>query len=68
MDWRSFETAPKDGSRIDLWAVNVFGEGKRFPDCHWSPFGGTFRWIGLREDSRQRWKATHWMPIPAPPK
>lgn len=65
---RPIDTAPKDGTEIDLWSVNG-----RWPECkwdntrlewvHWS-LGGfdVMCWCVLGE------QVTHWTPIPAPPK
>lgn len=63
--WMSFETAPKDGTLIDVWA-----NGFRVPDV----------WYGFDADCRQNiWmdcggplsaseaKPTHWRPRPADP-
>jgi hypothetical protein len=70
--WRPIETAPKDGTRVDLWAKSWLPafdrfESKRFADCVWMngdqmcnrpPY-----WLNLHKD----WHPTHWMPLPAPP-
>ena len=34
-DWQPIETAPKDGTVIDLWMVDEAGEGKRIPNAYW---------------------------------
>lgn len=36
MDWQPIETAPRDGTVIDLWTVSETGAGLRYPDAHWS--------------------------------
>jgi hypothetical protein len=70
--WQPIETAPKDGTRVDLCAKSWLPafdrfESKRFPDCVWmkgdpmcnrSPY-----WLNLAKD----WHPTHWMPLPALP-
>lgn len=74
-DWRDIRTAPKDGTKIDLWVVFPDG-GRRWPDASWklagqTAFSGPDNWAsqdgvplhGLVD----RPVATHWMPPPAPP-
>lgn len=64
-EWRSIETAPKDGTKFDAWVPSRFG-GHRMTDL-------SFGWRGkLRQDGEltkaelPRWP-THWMALPAPP-
>lgn len=33
--WQSIETAPRDGTRIDLWLVDETGKGWREPDAYY---------------------------------
>lgn len=72
-DWQPIETAPRDGTRIDLWGRNLLHyakRGERIVNVDW----GTVRdWMGCeREDWRhgrgEGFRPTHWMPIPAPPR
>lgn len=62
--WRPIETAPKDGTEIDLWH-----EGDRIADAYWK--GG--RWWAPNFDYDGcdgvigGPPPTHWMPLPAPP-
>lgn len=81
MGWQPIETAPRDGTVIDLW----HDELGRTPDCKWGlpehccGEAGQYcdsEWHSLKED----WVSTtfnemlddlaytHWMPLPAPPK
>ena len=53
MQWQSIETAPKDGTPIDLWHTGKF----RCENCWWDG-----AWIGAPDDN-----VTHWMPLPNPP-
>lgn len=75
MTWQPIETAPKDGTIVDLWvqgAMQANGEysQRRSPQCHsngwdWiSPLDGDWEYGGGR-----MWgcRPTHWMPVPAPP-
>lgn len=64
-DWQPIETAPKDGTRVDLWVTD-----RRVADSWWSlshngwidPQGG---WDG--EYDRLEGEPSHWMPPPPPP-
>ena len=64
MSWQPIETAPKDGTVIDLWA-----DGQRLPNCKW-------RYGGWSQEYAEHPSAhfdiydepTHWMPLPEPPK
>lgn len=64
-EWRSIETAPKDGTRVLLWIVSEspYHEDHAMPGVgHWTEWngGGWVRW--------HRGTPTHWMPLPEPPK
>ena len=64
--WQPIETAPKDGTLVDLWA------GERIADCAWnvpsncwaersvSSFSGRPYWAVVNNP-------THWMPLPTAP-
>lgn len=74
-NWRPIETAPKDGTPVDLWVVGV--RTGRMPACHW----GYHDWLNGKPVGEQGWfhpfenqrdggpspKPTHWMPVPEPP-
>lgn len=73
--WQPIETAPKDGSIIDLWVElrnNQFAgsfRAQRYTNMHWE----VYRWRGgWRGDDLSHLigdiRATHWMPLPTPPK
>src|SRR5687768_17616745 len=36
--WQQIETAPKDGTGIDLWVPVSSERGKRVPDAWWDPY------------------------------
>lgn len=76
--WQDIDTAPKDGTVIDLW---IEDQG-RFTDCHWGHTEHTCGEAGQYCDSEwhaekpgwcwgtlneQITGATHWMPRPADP-
>jgi hypothetical protein len=77
MTWQPIETAPKDGTLVDIW---VTGKG-RYTDCRWQE-----AWTATRGDGKTRpagwlWltgydeyseifqpaAVSHWMPLPASP-
>jgi len=79
--WRLIESAPKDGTLIDLFTEGGF----RFPSCRWNPSYNP----GYEEDGLGFWEElvsgtvdkftgigpygcsdddfSHWQPLPAPP-
>lgn len=74
-DWQPIETAPKDGTRVDLWTGGRRVTGAFYKDDGWTVWvrwvrdkrqtsgglpTGTHRYTGV--DS-----PTHWMPLPEPP-
>lgn len=70
--WRPIESAPKDGTLIDLWAKcwtshNDKWMYQRFPNCYWCDHkfidNAKPEWVNLNKE----WFPTHWMPIPEPP-
>lgn len=93
MGWQPIETAPKDGTKIDVWVrdfsigeagVVTFQDVGRVTEVYWGEevyhyFGDT----GTKREPDERWvywdcphharlevggrRATHWMPLPAPP-
>lgn len=67
-EWQPIETAPKDGTRIDLWIkwwrydTDTF-VGRRHTDCLWSI--SDKKWCSAHPLTAG--KVTHWIAIPAPP-
>ena len=63
--WRSIDSAPKDGTFIDLWSP---AHGRRIPDCKWSVRRKSWMLPGgvitIPDDGVS---VTHWQPLPAPP-
>lgn len=74
MTWEPIATAPKDGTRIDIWAKCWLADrdrfvARRFTDCFWTKGDSmTNRREGWSNVDTSHY-ATHWMPItpgPAP--
>lgn len=74
--WQSIDTAPKDGSPVDMWCVRTHCHGevthKRVCDVRWGEMANQFTgkiydgWIGLGEVYAEL-EPTHWMPLPPLP-
>lgn len=70
-EWQPIETAPKDGTHIDLWA-----DGERLADCFWAEgedYGhDDCHWRQCYAEASSSFQTaydpSHWMPLPAPPK
>jgi hypothetical protein len=69
-EWQPIETAPKDGTRIDLFGTSGRHQ-LRVPDCYWHRKAQ--RWLTKHHDKdgysalRLPFAPTHWQPLPAPP-
>jgi hypothetical protein len=72
--WQPIETAPKDGTKVDLWVA--YGEGKtkgeRWPDAWFGEHPFTEESGPVWQDDvvpieGERTTATHWRPIPKGP-
>jgi len=72
MRWLPIKTAPKDGTRVDLWGINHLHYarmGRRVVNVSW---GAVRDWAGNERDDWQTghgedFEPTHWMPLPPPP-
>lgn len=83
MEWQPIETAPKDGTKVDLWVITrgcYENKDERIPDASWEDGGwgtcetlqGTyghwhFEYDGPAKKGHHCVKPTHWMPLPNPP-
>jgi hypothetical protein len=70
-DWQPIETAPKDGTEIDLWVKAPptqlsGGSYGRVPDC-WFAFDEWRTWDVFEGETVTVNNVTHWMPRPEPP-
>lgn len=68
-EWLPIESAPKDGTEIDVWCPDTDLElpGFRIANVWWCGADRKWRAYG---DGRMRWvtQPTHWQPLPAPPR
>ncbi len=68
-EWQPLKTAPRDGSKLDVWTEN----GVRYVDVFWYegpafPEGAFVYYYSNLRDLIDVDDATHWMPRPAPPR
>lgn len=65
-EWQPIETAPRDGTEV--FAVARFDGSycKNRYHGHYTKFENE-KWV-ISGTRRQKFRPTHWMPIPAPPK
>jgi len=72
--WQPIETAPKDGTVVDLWGELFHDKSHcRFPDCYWTLMtnwkGDEYEgWFLGSGNGRSSLTPTHWKPRDAPPK
>ena len=75
MEWQPIETAPKDGTVIDVWLGGIsesdrkfYCDGDTFRSPAWAWREGKFRPLGGLNITQVVFvQPTHWMPLPAPP-
>lgn len=60
--WQPIETAPKDGTEIDVWCASA--GGFRIPSVIWEDRYGAFF---SAEEGVLGDDISHWMPLPQPP-
>jgi hypothetical protein len=76
-EWQPIETAPKDGTLVDVWVIGYSNEPKRFTDAwfseghwwyaEWAPDCEVHA-LDLNDEHTLPSEVTHWMPLPEPPK
>ena len=71
--WKPIETAPKDGTPVDLWGKNRLSYDQHSSRRVNVKFGPVLDWFGQERNDWQHgrgedYEPTHWMPIPVPPK
>ena len=73
--WLDIESAPRDGTPLDLWIIFTDG-GYRWPSARWMLAGehsctGPANWCSHEKFPLHAFTekpiATHWQPLPAPP-
>lgn len=69
--WEPIESAPKNGARIDLWAVHAeTGDGYRVSDCWWhkaQEIWKTYNHNGAGYNLLKNKTPTYWRKCPGPP-
>lgn len=68
LSWQPIETAPKDGTKIDLWVNwSEVGEWYRSPDAYWTGSDWMLSSGFTILQYKYTLSATHWMPAPTGP-
>lgn len=67
--WQPIETAPRDGTNIDLWVKTKDCFECRLPNCFFCTETGAWYVKGDfgEYEPLDGGMPTHWMPLPAPP-
>src|SRR5712691_13347356 len=68
--WQDIESAPKDGTELDLWCVNISrgsNRAMRFPAMFWDQENRCWEDCHSYIILEPKWRPTHWMPPPTPP-
>ena len=70
-DWQPIETAPKDGTYVDLWGQRNWDYSYgRSIHCRYRDYPDAPGWFFEKGPHRiitQVYDPTHWMPLPKPP-
>lgn len=65
--WREIESAPLDGTLVDLWLEEKTGERFRFPQCLCRAGFWYSNFAPLGQSCPLEGNPVYWMPIPPPP-
>ena len=74
MDWRTIDTAPKDGTVVLIFAAGETGSNNQTVKmAYWDDTDGWTEALGdgyaeSWSGTIGNWGVTHWMPLPEPPK
>lgn len=67
-NWQTIESAPKDGTKIDLWVVFERTGAMRITDCYWNKMLDDWQLTDNNAaDYMVRPKIEYWMPVPMLP-
>lgn len=68
MSWQPIDTAPRDGTTVDVWCQYSDGSSGRIVDCCFKD-GRWVRLVGTRDAYWINYivPPTHWQPLPPPP-
>ena len=65
LGWQPIQTAPIDGTPVDIWRPSCWGGGERIPNMRGVVMNVFFEPVGAGPCCVR--DATHWMPIPKSP-
>lgn len=68
MEWQPIETAPKDGTQVDVYISEL---QERYTEAHFCVSEQCWVWdlpCGTKRVMFTKTPPTHWMPLPQPPK
>lgn len=71
--WQPIETAPRDGTPVDLWITLSGGNAFRMADCYWRNERWEYHSLPEYGHSMElcpiesHWIPTHWLPLPKGP-